>query len=79
MLLARGQSSEAERVWPSSFSASLSALTRPDRESAPLVAVQDHDPEASSVGRLIESSRSGDTTMHYVASLRSPQKLNTTP
>jgi hypothetical protein len=67
VLRARGQSIESERVWPSSFSGLLSALTRPDRESAELVAVQDRDPEAAFVGHLIESSRSGDTTMHYVA------------
>jgi hypothetical protein len=67
VLRARGQSLEAQRVWPSSFSGLLSALTRPDRESAQLVAVHDHDPDACFVGHLFESSRSGDTTMHYVA------------
>jgi hypothetical protein len=67
VLRARGQSLEAERVWPSSFSALLSTLTGRDRESAPLVAVKDHDPDCSFVGHLIESSPSGDTTMHYVA------------
>ena len=67
VLQARGQSIAAPRVWPSSIPALLLALTRRDRESAPLVAVQDHDPKASFVGHLIESSRSGDTTMHYVA------------
>jgi hypothetical protein len=67
VLRARGQSTAAERVWPSSIPALLLALTRPDRESAPLVAVQDHDHETSFVGHLIECSRAGDTTMHYVA------------
>jgi hypothetical protein len=68
VLQARGQTwIEAERVWPPSFSGLLSALTGEDRESTPLVSVQDHDPGASYVGHLFESSRSGDTTMHYVA------------
>jgi hypothetical protein len=67
VLRARGQSLEAERVWPSSFAGLLSALTRQDRESAELVAVHDHDPDACFVGHLFESSRAGDTKMHYVA------------
>jgi hypothetical protein len=54
-------------VWPSSFSGLLSSLTREDRESAEMVSVQDHDPDASYVGHLFECSRTGDTTMHYVA------------
>jgi hypothetical protein len=67
VLRARGHSSEAERVWPSSIAGLLSALTRPDRESAPLVAVWDHEPGSCFVGHLSESVPSGETTMHYVA------------
>lgn len=66
VLRARGQSIETERVWPSSVSGLLAALIRPDRESAPLVAVHDHDPNTCFVGHLIECVPSGDTTMHYV-------------
>jgi hypothetical protein len=67
VLQARGQSIAAPRGWPSSIPDLLLTLTRPDRESAPLVAVQDDDPQTAFVGHLIECPRGGETTMHYVA------------
>ena len=42
-------------------------LTHPLRDSAPLAAIQENEPDTSFVGHLIESSISGETTMHYVA------------